>query len=526
MMATTSETESATNAPERPAPKSESARRVRPVLFWTLIGTGAALVIGLAIGGLWLRLRSSSGDGIETSRAQLRHLQVTITAEGNIESANNCELKCHVVGGARILSIVPDGTQVEAGAELVQLDRSGFEQRLSEQKITYERAVATKIQAEQDFEAAQADVREYVEGTYLKDLKAAEAQISIARQNLESNRNALLHTERMFRKGFVTALQLEADKFAVERSQLDLDAAITAKKVLEQFTRPKTIKQLEAIRDAADARRRSEEASVHLEKAKLERIQQQLKYCVIRAPQRGMVIYGNDPEQRGGGGDSPQIEEGAMVRERQTILRLPDLNAMQVKTSFHESRIPHIRPGMAARIKVSERTWSGHVKSIANRPLPPQRYQAPAKNYAVYVSIDGDTAGLKPGMTAEVEILLADLRDVCTVPVSSIVQQGGEYYAWINQPGGPSKRRVTIGQSDDRVIEIRDGLAAGEMVIANPRATVREARDVAGLRWRLIEDDSRFYPRVGTAEPLKNADAKNPGPKNPDNARAVSARAS
>jgi RND family efflux transporter MFP subunit len=277
-----------------------------------------------------------------------------------------------------------------------------------------------------------------------------------------------------------------------------------AKKVLEEYTKPKMLKQLESVRDAADVRRHSEQASVNLEKTKLDRIQQQLKFCVIKAPQRGMVVYANDPDRRGGS-DSPQIEEGAMVRERQAVIRLPDLNNMQVETTVHESHVPHIRPGMPARIAILDRTWKGHVKSIASRPAPPPRYSTPTKNYSVYISVEGNLAGLRPGMTAEVEVLLADLHDVMTVPVAAVVQQQDQYYAWVKEPRGARRQAVTIGTTDDKIIEIKSGLAVGDNVIINPRATIPEAMHFEEAGPRALQDDSRFHSKAKKVEPSKNA---------------------
>jgi len=465
----------------------------------------ATLVIVLLVA--WLAARSILGrfsaarENVETERVVRGPLRVSISVEGNLSSGTNAELKCQVLGGARIISIVPDGTHVTAGTELVQLDRSSFDQALDAERILYERAVATQIQAEQDYQAAAISMKEYLEGTYNKDLQAAKELIIVAQQNLDTDNNVLSHTERMYRKGFVTALQLEADKFAVEHGQLDLDAAVLAKKVLEEFTRAKTLKQLEAVRDAADARRRSEQANVNLEKTKVDRIRGQLKYCIIKAPQRGMVVYANDPDRRDRS-DAPQIEEGAMMRERQTIIRLPDLNDMQVETTVHESHVPHIRPGMPAHIEILGRAWHGHVKSIASRPTPPSRYSTPTKNYTVFVALDGNLAGLRPGMTAQVEILLADEHDVCTVPVTAVVEQRDQYYAWVKQPSGPQKRIVTLGTTDDKVIEIKSGLAVGDEVILYPRATVPEAMrfDDAG---DVLEDDSRFHSKANKVEASK-----------------------
>lgn len=492
-MLTSSNTPEVSSTPQPPDEGAPSAAGSGLRIRWGILSSLVVVALAVLGGAKWLPNLWAHQDGVETKRVQRGRLLVTLDSEGNVESADNRELKCQVAGGARIISIVPDGTRVEAGAELVQFDRSAFDQQQDEQRIIYERAVATKIQAEQDYQAAEISVREYLEGTFRKDLQTAETQITIAKQNLESNRNSFVHTERMFRKGFVTALQMEADKFAVEHSQLDLDAALIAKKVLQDFTKPKMLKQLEAVRDAADARRQSEQASVNLEKAKLDRITQQTKYCVIKAPQHGMVVYANDVDRRGAS-DAPQVEEGAMVRERQTVIRLPDLNNMQVQTTVHESRVPQIAPGMPARITILDRIWNGRVKSIASRPAPPQRYQAPTKNYAVFISIEGDTSGLKPGMTASVEMLLADLHDVCTVPVTAVVESNGEYYAWVKVPGGTKKHAVTIGKTDDKVLEIRSGLSAGDDVIVNPRATLREAMGLE--EQQASEDDARFHATV------------------------------
>jgi HlyD family secretion protein len=475
---------------ESPAGRDRSGRTA----LWLFAAAGLAVVVisVLAVRSVLARF-SARGDGVETQIVSPGTLRVSISSEGNLSSGTNAELKCQVAGGARIISIVPDGTHVTAGTELVQLDRSSFDQALDAERILYERAVATQIQAEQDYQAAAIAVQEYLEGSYHKDLQAASELIVVARQNLDTDKNVLSHTERMFRKGFVTSLQLEADRFSVEHGQLDLDAAILAKRVLEEFTKPKTIKQLESVRDAADARRRSEQANVNLEKAKVDRIKDQLKYCVIKAPQRGMVVYANDAERRSSS-DSPQIDEGAMVRERQTIIRLPDLGDMQVETTVHESHVPHIRAGMPARITILERVWNGHVKSIASRPAPPPRFSTPTKNYTVYVGLDGDTNGLRPGMTAQVEILLADKHDVCTIPVTAVVEQKDQYFAWVKRPAGPEKRQVSLGTTDDKVIEIKSGLKAGEEVILNPRATVAEAMHFDDAS-SLLEDDARFHAR-------------------------------
>ena len=136
-----------------------------------------------------------------TQRVSRGRLLVTVTEDGNLESASNVEVRCQVAGGGTIIWIIPDGSMVEAGQELVRLDQSVIEDQLNTQKIAYEKAVATKIQADEDFAAASIAVKEYDLGTYLKDLQSAESQIKIAMENMRSAENTLSHTERMFPKG-------------------------------------------------------------------------------------------------------------------------------------------------------------------------------------------------------------------------------------------------------------------------------------------------------------------------------------
>lgn len=430
----------------------------------------------------------ASVSGALTHTAARSRLQITVVAAGNLESSKNLEIKCQVAGGSSILWIVPDGKEVEQGDVIVKLDQSSIDDQLNSQRINLEKAMASKIQAEEDHGAAILSVQEYAEGTFLKEQQIAEANINIAQENLRSSQNLLEHTRKMSRKGFVTALQVEADEFAVERSRLELESAKISKKVLQDFTRAKTLKDLEAKRDAAAAKVRAEQAGFKLEQDRLERLERQVRNCEIKAPQNGMVIYANDQGSgRGGGSSSVKIEEGAMVRESQTILRLPDLNNMQVKMTVHESKIEQLKINDLANIRITDHEYEGRIVAIANQPEPGSWFQSNIKEYATYVKIERPKDGakseiknsLKPGLTAETEVLIADLPNVIAVPVSCIVEQSGKYFAWVVPDPNMNKiekRTLLVGLTNQKLIEVSDGLKEGDVVLLNPRAVVEDAR--------------------------------------------------
>lgn len=468
---------------------------------------GALLVVlGLAIWGGW-QLLGAMGSGDDANRGVLTHtvgrsdMLITVTDDGTLESAANVDIKCEVAGGGTILWLVQDGKHVEAGEKLIELDPATIQDQLNLQKSVYEKALATKIQAEQTLAAAEIAVREYREGTYLQLLQTAESAIQIAQQNLSSAQNTLEFTRKMVRKGFATPLQLEADRFAVDRAQLDLDAANTAKRVLQDFTYEKTVKELEAAREAAAAQLRAETATLRNEEDHLKHLELQLSKTTIVAPTRGMVVYANDNRSRWGSSE-PEIYEGAVVRDRQTILRLPDLTKMQVKTTVHESKVNQIRPGMPAQVITQGKSYTGHVVSMANQPEAQSYLSANVKEYATIVAIDGAPSGLRPGMTAQVTILIAEVNDALTLPITAVVEKRDGYYSYVKTPSGYEQRKLEIGRTNDTYIEIQDGVKEGDVVVRNPRAVVPSAREETSLEQRVAS-----RAQFGESRPTEVADA-------------------
>ena len=117
-------------------------------------------------------------------------------------------------------------------------------------------------------------------------------------------------------------LQLEADRFAVEKANKDLDTAKTKLKVLDEFTKPKMVSTLESAILIAKAKWESAQNSHELELEKLAELDDQIAKCTIVAPQDGVVKYAHVMDGRGD--QEFIVEEGAVVRERQVIITLAE----------------------------------------------------------------------------------------------------------------------------------------------------------------------------------------------------------
>jgi hypothetical protein len=88
-------------------------------------------------------------------------------------------------------------------------------------------------------------------------------------------------------------------------------------------------------------------------------------------------------------------------------------------------------------------------------------------------------AGLKPGMSAEIDVILAKHENVLTIPVAAVVETEEGDFCWVNTPSGPQRRILQLGDSNDVFIEVIAGLKEGEEVVLNPTALINEAEEEA-----------------------------------------------
>lgn len=445
-----------------------------------LLASIAILVVG---GVAYTALNAQKGDAVKvkmlTEKAVKGGFEVTVMEDGNLESAANVDVKCRVAGGSSILWIVEDGKVVEKDEEIIKLDSSALEDQIVQQKNTLEKARAVRIQAEKDHQVAKISVNEYLEGIFKKDSQDAETTITIALENLRSAENSLAHAKKMFRKGYISKLELEGEEFNVKRANLELDAANTSKDVLVKFTKEKTLEDLQSKVETTEAKMKSERASFTLEENKLKRLEAQLINCVIKAPQSGMVVYANEQRSRFGGSQGPQIEEGASVREQQNLVKLPDLSQMQVKVNVHESKVDKLRTGQPAYIKVQGKSYNGTVAYVANQPEATSFFSAGTKEYGAIVKIQGRQEDLRPGMTAEVQILITKIEDKILIPVASVLEIGSKNYCWVVEgESDPVEREIKIGWTNDQVVEVVSGIEVDEEVVKNPRRFAKKLIEI------------------------------------------------
>ncbi len=486
---------------------------------WVLrVGSPIAVIVLLAAVWWISRGMSSSSPALlgQFYSVVPMDMDVKINKDGELAAINNIDIMCEVEGQTTITTIVDEGATVKKGDVLCTLDSSAIKQKIEDTTLDLEKAEADlttsselkEIQESQNsanLEAAevaltlaQLDLQGYTDGTYPQDLQNAQTDLEMAKITLKNKQEDLSQTKNLFAKGFVTASDVKTSELAETTSTNDVSKAETALKVLTEYTHPKDMAAKKNALSQADkslARTKRENAAnlsqkvadvqaktqtYDVIKRRMEHLQEQFAACTIAAPADGMVVYASSGDRWA----QTQIQEGAVARERQAILRLPDTSGMKVIARIGESQVGEVTEGLRAKVRVAgmSKPIGATVTKISVLADSSQRWFNPdLKEYPVDLVLDETPKSLKPGMGANVEILINHLDNVLAVPLSSIYSAGPDTYVFIRDGDKVKPAKVKVGQSNETHAQIREGLEAGASVLILQAGQGRDLLEQNGI---------------------------------------------
>ena len=515
-------------APGRGATNLPRSRRGR-LPFRLLVLLGGLLAAGSAGAGFYLYGTGSAAarEDLVLHKVQRERLQLTIVERGQLEAAHNEDIICRVKAGGRgstvattIKWVIDDGSQVKKGDLLVVLDDSGLQEQLKTQDIALRQAEAAKVKAEQDYEItdaqnrsdiqtaetaveiAQLDLDKYIQGEYQAKLKDVVSRKLIARSDLEMWKDRVNWSERMVRGKYISDAQLSADRARLRSAEIALEKIVEDERVLSEFEfkreqkfkdndlRDKKVKLVQTKAQAksklvqAEAERAAKTKILEQEQAKFDDFKEQIAECKIHAPQDGLVVYFIPESMRfGGGSRQSTIAQGEPVVEGQKMMRIPTLSQMQVNVKVHEAVVSRVRPGQRAKIKVDafpERDFSGTVKTVATVAAQQDWSSSDVKVYQTMVALNEEveSLGLKPGMSAATTIYTdSRVEEALTIPVQAVlgsIDMGRKRKVYVKTAKGHEEREIVVGITNEKMVEVKEGLQEGDEVVLNPRTLLSE----------------------------------------------------
>jgi len=464
--------------------------------------TGTALWLGV---GSWL---SDDVGASETRGATVQRgpLEIRVVERGNLKAADAVSLKNEVEGQTTILKLVPEGTMVQEGELLCELDATSLIEDRFQRQISVRNAEAAYVKSKQNFEIqtsqndsdvkaaeqqlffADMDLKKFQEGERLAKEAEAEEAIKLGEEEFTRAQEKLTWSQKLNEKGFLTDTELEADALSLSRAQIQLEQEKRNKDLLVRFQLPRdeadlrskldeARRELERVKLQAAARivdyeadMNTNEAKLALEKENLTKIESQIAKAELVAPRAGMVVYSQ--EEGGRYGMSQPIKEGTQVRERQEIITIPSADGMIAQVSLHESVLKQIEIAQRATINVDAlpgRQFTGAVRFVAVMADQNTYWANPnLRLYRTEVTIADPVPEMRPGMSCSIEIQVEDISDTLFVPVQAVFRRGSDNLAFVDHGGSSEERAVEVGRYNDRWVQVLSGLSEGEVVLLSP----------------------------------------------------------
>ncbi|MCC6784046.1 MAG: efflux RND transporter periplasmic adaptor subunit [Planctomycetes bacterium] len=312
-------------------------------------------------------------------------------------------------------------------------------------------------------------------------------EIKIAQQQLLLDKDKFEKSKGLQAKDYITKLELEQDRLKFESQTSKVTLAWQKLDILISYTLRKSIidlglkldnalLELDKVMASNLAKQASQVADVAAKQSeydladeRLKNFDEQIQNAEILAPTAGLVVAAEVDDR-----SRDVVQEGSQVRERQTLLVLPDVTRMIAEVKIQEADVDKVRAGQIAVIQLEafpDQAFTGRVTRVSPVADSGQRWMSSTRKvYKTYIELDSNNedGSLRPNMTAGVEIRVGTVPDTIAVPVSAVRRVDRSRYVWKATPSGPKEARVKLGRSTTTQVEILEGVAVGDQIYLAP----------------------------------------------------------
>lgn len=397
-------------------------RRFQAIALVVMVGVAGALVLLLGKGKL--------GD-LPSAKVEAGTFIVSLTETGELGATKSVTVSAPRVGNwstrPQIVKLVPEGTTVKKDDFLAQFDTSALEKTIEQKRAELEIAQA-------DLSRARA-----VNEALLEDLTANLANVRAALELAE------LQLEQM---QFEAEVKIREQELHLERSRNDVKRAET-KLASQRVINAEDVKKLML---------RASQAEAELHTAIRDK-----ESLTIEAPMDGLVVY---PKVWSGGTRPKKVQEGDTPWPGQAIIELPDLSEMEVTTEITEVDISKVKPEQHAEVRLDafpDSLFFGTVTKVATLAKEKDE-ENPVKVFEVSVLLEESSPILRPGMTASVEIFVAEIPEKLWIPIDAVFTEDDTTVAYVLTGGKRSKIPLALGPKNEDYVVVEQGLEQGQSV--------------------------------------------------------------
>ncbi len=378
-----------------------------------LVAVGAGVGALALLGGAWLR-SGAEASRIPTARVERGPVRITVTEAGELRAASQVTVSSP--NDKTIVWLAAEGARVKQGDPLVRFESRKYE-------ISTDTARSALAVARADLRRAESD---------LAGQRAAEEKARLDYQSLPP----------LAEKGFITQNELEAARLAYEEVRAQTRSFL--------------------------AQQEAAEANVERAQKDVEEQERKLDEGELLAPRDGVVVYA----VHGDSGNPRKVAVGMLPFEGMDLMYLPDPESMTAETEISEYDLAKIRVGSEAALRLEaypEVAFAGRVARIGSlaRQKISQATGKPMglKVFDVSVEVLERDERLRPGLTAQVEILVSEHPDALYVPVAGVfVDELDQLVAYRREGARWQPQPLELAGSTDQVAIVSRGLEPGDEI--------------------------------------------------------------
>ncbi len=407
--------------------------------------------IGLVVSviTIWVVFGGSSDETSELYTSPRKgEFIVEVVSTGELRAKNSTEIRGPQgvrdfrINNMKIQRIIPEGTVVEKGDFVAELDRSQILAKMQDAQLEVQQAQSQVTQAQLD----------------------STLTLSQARDNL-------INLEYALEERQIALDQSKYESPAVQRqAEIDLDKA---KRTLSQEKKNYDTKVKQAIAKISEI-----EAELSKKQNELNKIRGLMGKFTVYAPDKGMLIY-----KRSWNGNKITVGE-EISAWNPIVAELPDFTVMESLTYVNEIDIQKVKEGQEVLIKldaVQGKELTGKVTSVAN--IGEQRPNSDSKVYEVVIEISETDSLLRPAMTTSNQILVDKIEETISVPLETIHAQDSLSFVFLKDGLGAKMQQVELGLINENEAVVHRGVSLED------RLFLSMPEDTSGIKKMYLKED-------------------------------------
>ncbi|MEY4185011.1 MAG: putative efflux system component YknX [Planctomycetota bacterium] len=484
-------------------------------------------LLGVLFGGLWLQSHPTDAqmqgarvqqtveaNGFRSEVVRRARLLRTVPVRGEIATLqpgivyNDCRY-----WPRKIVELLPEGTQVQPGDIVCELDSAEIRSKLRDQTLLLIRAKAgwqtalageTLQQLKNDRRLSsnrlQAQLTQdlstsFIEAEADQELLQLEGDVTMRREAATMAQESWERTRELTALGINSVAELDIREVEKQNAHRSVVRAAGQLNLTETFHHRKKSSELRFNAQlAADELRRTgpqNELASAVQRVKTLEMQQSvaglqlhvdyleraLSACTIRAARGGELIYCHNRDE------GKYIEIGGTAHYSQELFRIVDRSRMIVTGRVSQSQVFELSVGLPAVVRIptlpsvelsAELRWIAPISSPISWFAPNDLFNA------VQLELPGSdesVASIAFGTTATCEIVVVDRPDVLQIPVQAVFRNGQQTKVLLAGSTGVLQRTVVTGMCNESRVEIVEGLAEGETVLVGEQHRLRRLAD-------------------------------------------------